>query len=62
MVSSAKLLRITQGFGEKYKNIGLEKFQTLILYFFKYYFFEYGHERALCTGAQGSQREEKSRI
>jgi hypothetical protein len=29
MVSLAKLLRITQGIGKKYKNIGLEKFQSL---------------------------------
>jgi hypothetical protein len=30
MVSLAKLLRITQGIGKKYKNIELEKFQSLI--------------------------------
>jgi hypothetical protein len=30
MVSLAKLLRITQGIGKKYKNIELEKFQYLI--------------------------------
>jgi hypothetical protein len=27
MVSLAKLIRIMQGIGEKYKNIGLEKFR-----------------------------------
>jgi hypothetical protein len=32
MVSLAKLLRITQRIGEKYKSIGLEKFQSLIRY------------------------------
>jgi hypothetical protein len=30
MVSWAKLLRIGQGIGEKYKNMGLEKFRSLI--------------------------------
>jgi hypothetical protein len=30
MVSLAKLLRIKQGIEKKYKNIGLEKFQSLI--------------------------------
>jgi hypothetical protein len=30
MVSLAKLLRIRQGIRKKYKNIGLEKFQSLI--------------------------------
>jgi hypothetical protein len=33
MVSLTKLLRITQGIGKKYKNIGLEKFQSLIVLF-----------------------------
>jgi hypothetical protein len=31
MFSFAKLLKIRQGIGEKYKNIGLKKFQSLIL-------------------------------
>jgi hypothetical protein len=30
MVSLAKWLRIRQGIGKKYKNMGLEKFQSLI--------------------------------
>jgi hypothetical protein len=30
MVSLAKLLRIRQGIGEKYRNIGLEKFRLSI--------------------------------
>jgi hypothetical protein len=30
MVSLEKLLRIRQGFGKKYKNIGLEKFRLSI--------------------------------
>jgi hypothetical protein len=32
MVSLAKLLRIMQGIGKKYKNIGLEKFQLSIVF------------------------------
>jgi hypothetical protein len=35
MVYLAKLFRITQGIGRKYKNIGLEKFQSLVVSQFK---------------------------
>ncbi len=35
MVSLEKLLRIMQGIGKKYKNIGLEKFRLSIYFWFE---------------------------
>jgi hypothetical protein len=51
MVSLAKLLRIRQGIGKKYKNMGLEKFR-LSISIFQYNLHEMGNKKALWGGVK----------